>query len=181
MTCNDCVHAQVCGYRDQLDINPTYFAEQCEDFKDRSRFVEIPAYSGNTVKRGDNNMREILFRGKSVDSGEWVSGYYVRLNGTEHRIYTGYAETDCGEYFPDCYTIDPNTIGQGTNIPDKNGVQICEGDILETHGEKLVVKHNDWTGHINAVDKNGVTYPFLKDMLIIGNIHDNAELLEGFE
>ncbi len=34
---------------------------------------------------------------------------------------------------------------------------------------------------IHAVDKNGVTYPFLRDMVVIGNIYDNADLLEGFE
>ena len=182
MTCNDCIYAQVCGYRDQLDINPVYYAEQCEDFKDKSRFIEIPSKRvGNTIKKRSSIMREILFRGKRVDNGEWVSGYYVRINGKEHRIYTGYAETDCGESFPDYYMVDADTIGQGTNIADKNGIQICEGDILITHGETLVVKHNDWTGHINAVDKNDVTYPFLSDMVVIGNIYDNADLLEGFK
>lgn len=47
-------------------------------------------------------MREILFRGKTpsddeyTDCGEWVEGSYTRFNGKEHRIYSGYAEKDCG-------------------------------------------------------------------------------------
>ena len=68
MNCNNCTHAQVCGYRDQLDINPEYFAEQCEHYKEERSL----------------HMREIIFRGKRVDNGEWVTGslltFYSRGN-----------------------------------------------------------------------------------------------------
>lgn len=50
MTCNDCIYAQVCGYRDQLDINPVYYAEQCEDFKDRSQFMDITEIEQNVIR-----------------------------------------------------------------------------------------------------------------------------------
>ena len=53
-----------------------------------------------------------LFRGKRKDNGEWVYGYYVCLNEAKHFIYTGYAETDCGNYYPDYYEVIPETIGQ---------------------------------------------------------------------
>lgn len=42
-TCDDCGHGRVCGYRDQLDINGAYYAEQCADYLDRSRIIEPPA------------------------------------------------------------------------------------------------------------------------------------------
>lgn len=183
MTCNDCIYAQVCGYRDQLDINPVYYAEQCEDFKDKSRFIEIPSKRvGNTIKKGSSIMREILFRGKRVDNGEWVYGFYVPVNYAKPLIVTGADIDDYSEIeFDDYYHVNDTTVGQYTGLTDKNGKKIFDGDILITHGETLVVKHNDWTGHINAVDKNDVTYPFLRDMVVIGNIYDNADLLEGFK
>lgn len=157
MTCNDCIHSQVCGYRDQLDINHEYYAEQCEHYKEERSL----------------NMREILFRGKRADSGEWVTGSLLTLDSP--RIINN---TDSGLAG---YVVLSSTVGQYTGICDKEGTRIFEGDILITHGEILEVRYHDWTGHINAVDKNGVTYPFLKDMRVIGNIHDSAELLEGFE
>ena len=174
MTCNDCVHARVCGHRHLLDMNPAYFAEQCEDFKDRSRFVEIPSKLGDyKAEKGDSIMREILFRGKRVDNGEWAYGSLLALESP--RIICNTESGLAG------YVVQANTIGQYTGICDKVGTRLFEGDLLISHGELLEVKYCEWTGHINAVDKNGVTYPFLKDMLVVGNIYDSAELLEGFE
>lgn len=80
-------------------------------------------------------MREILFRGKRVDNGEWVEGFYARLlagKGREsYRIYVGYAETDCGDFYPDWYEVDPATVGQYTGLT-ANGKTIVEGDIVKS-------------------------------------------------
>lgn len=79
-------------------------------------------------------MREILFHGKRVDNGEWVDGYYVCLydckGNKSHRIYPGYAETDCDEYYHDWFEVDPETVGQFAGFPDKNGNKMFEGDIV---------------------------------------------------
>ena len=76
-------------------------------------------------------MRENLFHGKRKDNGEWVEGYYCAFNDVSHRIYTGYAETDCGEFYPDYYEVIPGTVGQYAESPDKNGKMIFEGDIVK--------------------------------------------------
>lgn len=53
-------------------------------------------------------------RGKGKD-GVWYDGYYVKLNDS-HFIYTGYAETNCGEYFPDAYEVDGKTVTENDRL-----------------------------------------------------------------
>ncbi|MBQ4556537.1 MAG: hypothetical protein IJA60_02690 [Clostridia bacterium] len=87
-------------------------------------------------------MREILFRGKRVDNGEWVEGYYVCTNtyigssklGTKHIITTG-KQTISGAYGEQqsegIYTVIPETVGQYTGF-EANGKKIFEGDIIQS-------------------------------------------------
>lgn len=137
-------------------------------------------------------MREILFRGKRCDNDMWVEGFYCCLydsKGNEScRIYTGYAETDCGDFYPDWFEVDPETVGQYTGLKDKNGKKIFEGDIVR-YGDtvhKVVFEQRNDTAHFGLVYSDIETLPFdyyqdLKQIEIIGNIHDNPELLEGDE
>lgn len=128
-------------------------------------------------------MREILFHGKRVDNGEWVEGFYVHLldgKGREsHRIYTGYAETDCGDFYPDWYEVDPDTVGQYTGV-EAHGKKIFEGDIVEYEGRRYCVKYYPpfamYMFYRKNCGTNGMITP-LHECVVIGNIHDNPELL----
>jgi len=148
-------------------------------------------------------MREIKFRGKTLEdrgmlpAGSWIKGgYYVDYcyGGCpegKHYIVT-WNSTGLG--FVDLIQVDPETVGQYTGIKDKNGKEIWEGDILhhkwhsgyeqieETVSEvkwrngAFVVddkKRADWLLSIHSLAEHWASVE------IIGNIHDNPDLLEG--
>lgn len=138
-------------------------------------------------------MREILFRGKRVDNGEWVYWTaYGKFTTTQYGklINQGKGFTDWA------YEIltDPDTEGQYTGLTDKNGKRIFEGDFLRHHNdcpdseikEIGVVfwdgKSCGWRRTSNGEFHHGLidTYRLSPDCVyeIIGNIHDNPELLE---
>lgn len=138
-------------------------------------------------------MRDILFRGKTpIDDdfcgGEWVEGFYTCFNGKEHRIYSGYAETDCGDYYPDWFNVHPKTVGECSFVPDKNGVMMFEGDIvtglfLFGLSVKAVVTFKDGSFGLewhrgNVKTFNAFTSICNVEYEVIGNIHDNPDLLK---
>lgn len=136
-------------------------------------------------------MAEILLtRGKRTDNGKWVEGYYVHLHDNKghesHRVYSGYTESDCGEFYPDFFEVEPETIGQYTGLTDNNGTKIFEGDIIR-NGEfdeedgYGVVEFSDGAFEVNG---HGLSCTFHEnfwgtDCEVVGNICDNPELLGG--
>ena len=142
-------------------------------------------------------MREILFRGKRVDNGEWVYGFYVPVNYAKPLIVTGADIDDYSEIeFDDYYHVNDTTVGQYTGLTDKNGKKIFEGDICNISIPRIdggFNRHNNclcsYEGGMYKFNSysdiyfcmgNGYGYPDTchQNIEVIGNIHDNPELLE---
>ena len=130
-------------------------------------------------------IREIIFRGKRVDNGEWVEGYYVSISETYHYILTGNPVVEPGKIDVEHYKVIPETVGQYTGLTDKNGKRIFEGDIIqsvETGGTGIFQwfpEHSAFMVWCISSNEIGFLYECSSIMEVIGNIHDNKELLKG--
>ena len=136
-------------------------------------------------------MREILFRGKRRDNREWVFGCYYKQ--TEFygdkvepfgiMIITS-SESLCYDQALEYYAISEKTVGQFTGLTDCGGNKLFEHDVVTAkfksngsrHKFKIVFKDGAF-----LFDNGCVAVPFnrIRSAVIIGNIHDNPELLEG--
>lgn len=141
--------------------------------------------------------REILFKAKTIDNGEWVEGYYVYdYSHDAHYIFANIIATPNGvhdrreSFSLEYYEIDPYTLCQYTGLTDKNGRKIWENDICnrkEKYPEIVTYNKGDW--------QLDYSYVFGKEMHtdacnlgfyacerncveVIGNIFDNPDLLE---
>lgn len=143
-------------------------------------------------------MREILFRGKRTDNGKWVEGGYIPLDvdsGYEYIVEPcNYASTFSAldKIKLNSILVIPETRGEFTGLTDKNGRKIFEGDIVECWSEGVKARgtvqqridglwiiYPAWQKRIMwglCPDNNGNT-----TVEIVGNIHDNPELLEGHD
>ena len=134
-------------------------------------------------------IREILFRGKCCTTGEWVEGFL----GIEVLDDYVIQQFSFDEYFAseciDQYSVKLETVGQYTGLTDKNGKKIFEGDILEGDLEDSLDPGAKWRSEIiwgkfgwNCKD-NKISLPMdeydIREGEVIGNIHDNPELLKG--
>ncbi len=133
-------------------------------------------------------IREVIFRGKRTDNGEWIEGAYspFHLNFGEreekpHIIIISDDEDIDGLW---CEVI-PETVGQYTGLTDKNGVRIFEGDIVSlVKHDGLIYKVVYVPCRYELVNSKGVNCFVLdiyksENIEVIGNIHDNPELLKG--
>ena len=135
-------------------------------------------------------MREILFHGKRTDNGEWVEGDVLQT-----RYHSGHIEYQIMPQTPvsSAVPVLPETIGQFTGLTDKNGVRIFEGDICrfkrfnDIHvGEivfnvttaSFVMRYQSIVGAYGEKATQKMLLSVCDDIEVIGNIHDNPELME---
>lgn len=139
-------------------------------------------------------MREILFRAKQIDDGEWVEGYYAMMgkgNLIRHYIVQNCALTGLFEdpednmYFNDV-EIDPETLCQYTGLTDKNGNRIWENDIVRLgEDEYLLIKWSERYAGWCLQQNKWMFEHFFGEAVdegtceVVGNIFDNPELLKG--
>lgn len=140
-------------------------------------------------------MREILFRGKRTDNGRWVEGYLIAdtefAGKPYYHTYIVNYKSPSGCFGGDIFIeIIPETVGQYTGLTDKNGAKIFEGDICRKFksGDCVSVAwHGTMAGYVWSKRKENNRYIFdFGDLFrvsdkyeVIGNIHDNPELLDG--
>lgn len=133
-------------------------------------------------------MRDILFRGKRVDNGEWVEGYYTKKLCGEY-INNQFMESEKDfivTYFSSggitSHEVIPDTVGQYTGLKDKNGVKIFEGDIARDEDTEKIYEIAYHRHMFMRYERKPMYMFFTLDgdcLEVIGNIHDNPELLGG--
>lgn len=136
-------------------------------------------------------MREILFRGKRIDNGEWVYGNLnygtIEIKSIKDSYYI--SNFDVNPWDKKFYPVIRESVEQYTGLTDKNGKKIFEGDIvMDSDFPETKYTVGFFEGAFVAKNDNGEIF-YLREfeafgeseIEVIGNIHDNPELLEAVE
>ena len=121
-------------------------------------------------------MRDILFRGKRLDNGEWAEGSLLLIGNLAY-IYDGDSCPSEVNFEYEFIAVDPATVGQYTGLQDKNGKKIFEGDILSDGAFTYEVRYKG-TGFVTILDGYVYTMDTRPTKIVIGNIHDHPDLLK---
>lgn len=124
-----------------------------------------------------------LYRGKRLDNGQWIEGSLIGEDVIVGKIVDFEEDYFTTEFW---YRVDPETVGQFTGRYDKNDKEIFERDIVvnkNIHGKKWIVEYRTDSEYVGFVLKeigtNGISlFTSWNDIEVIGNIHDNKELLK---
>ncbi len=140
--------------------------------------------------------REILFKAKRLDNGEWVEGNLITNERNENQKYIGYIFDERNGVIEDYDLVEviPDTICQFTGLTDKNGKKIWENDIISINAYSYDEPEDDYFGVVKYCEKDACWVlknnerfdeiicecfgSYTTQMINHGNIFDNPELLE---
>lgn len=134
--------------------------------------------------------REILFKAKRIDNGEWVEGGYFSEPYTDKKFIICWNSMGLG--FNEFIEIDPDTLCQYTGLTDKNGKEIWENDIISINSYSYYEPEDDYFGVVKYSSKDACWSlcgeasdiicecfgSYTTEIINHGNIFDNPELLE---
>lgn len=132
-------------------------------------------------------MREILFKAKQIDNGEWIEGYYTECRG---ETFIGIDTSSIFEIF--CppvikwFKVSSETLCQFTGLTDKNGKRIWENDIIQYGAFAAVVKFGEYGNgnlgfYVDFPEETNYRKDFsywAKKVVVIGNAVDDRSLLQ---
>ena len=140
-------------------------------------------------------MRKIKFRGQTVDTKELIYGDLIQTEKDFKNVVEILDLSKVGCKPEKSLVVNPETVGQFTGLTDKNGIEIYDGDII-TVNSKIVkqVRINDYFLAVQVANKEDLKLidildpwqtpgevwwnDFGREIIVIGNIHDNPELLQ---
>lgn len=122
-------------------------------------------------------MREIKFRGWNGKNKKWIYGYYF-VNRGEHFISPDEVVNPLVSY--NDFVVDKDSVGQYTGVKDKNGKEVYDGDIVSSGATTGVVVYDcEQAGFVVQKEKTiELRFYSLLGIEVIGNIHDNPELIK---
>ena len=129
-------------------------------------------------------MRTVKFRGKDIGTGKWVEGCLLQINN-HYEIGWQEASTYETEGGWEQYEVQSDTIGQFTGLTDINGNEIYEGDIVQCGEFVYEVGYANRFASFVLLRKQDMFAHYFGEAMeaneceVIGNIHDNPELLKG--